>query len=198
MIAPLMGRRRRGATRVGLRRLAFVAAAGVAFTATQIALLQRLILVLDAPTVAFATGIAAMLAWAGLGSLSSRWWQPHPRTVALMAAMSVFLLGALLLAAPLALGAPLAVRLAAAVLAAAPSLALGTVMPAAIRALANDRAAISWAWAVNGAASVAAAFVAAILIVSIGFAWTLLAAALAYAVAVPLWRPTDPPPTSPP
>ena len=198
MIAPLMGRRRRGATRVGLRRLAFVAAAGVAFTATQIALLQRLILVLDAPTVAFATGIAAMLAWAGLGSLSSRWRQPHPRTAALMAAMSVFLLGALLLAAPLALGAPLAVRLAAAVLAAAPSLALGTVMPAAIRALANDRAAISWAWAVNGTASVAAAFVAAILIVSIGFAWTLLAAALAYAVAVPLWRATGPPPTSPP
>lgn len=189
MIAPLLGRRRRGATRVGLRRLAFVAAAGVAFTATQIALLQRLILVLDAPTVAFATGIAAMLAWAGLGSLTSRWWRPHPRTAALMAALSVFVLGGLLLAAPLALGTPLAVRLAAAVLAASPSLALGTVMPAAVRALANDRAAISWAWAVNGAASVAAAFVAAILIVSIGFAWTLLAAALAYAVAAPLWKP---------
>ncbi|MDE2869413.1 MAG: hypothetical protein OXR64_09730 [Chloroflexota bacterium] len=197
MIAPLMGRRRRGASHLGLRRLAFVAAAGVAFTATQIALLQRLILVLDAPTVAFATGIAAMLAWAGLGSLSSRWWRPHPRTAALMAAMSVFLLGGLLLAAPLALGAPLAVRLAAAVLAASPSLALGTVMPAAIRALADDRSAISWAWAVNGTASVAAAFVAAILIVSIGFAWTLLAAALAYAVAVPLWRARDPRLTSP-
>ena len=198
MIAPLMGQRRRGATRVGLRRLAFVAAAGVAFTATQIALLQRLILVLDAPTVAFATGIAAMLAWAGLGSLTSRWWRPHPRTAALMAAISVFLLGGLLLAAPLALGAPLAVRLAAAVLAASPSLALGTVMPSAVRALADDRAAISWAWAVNGTASVAAAFVAAILIVSIGFAWTLLAASLAYAVAVPLWRARDPRPTSPP
>lgn len=196
MIAPLMGQRRRGATRVGLRRLAFVAAAGVAFTATQIALLQRLILVLDAPTVAFATGIAAMLAWAGLGSLTSRWWRPHPRTAALMAAMSVFLLDGLLLAAPLALGAPLAVRLAAAVLATSPSLALGTVMPAAIRALSNDRSAISWAWAVNGTASVAAAFVAAILIVSIGFAWTLLGAALAYAVAAPLWRATDPRPTS--
>lgn len=190
MIAPLMGRRRRGATRVGLRRLAFVAAAGVAFTATQIALLQRLILVLDAPTVAFATGIAAMLAWAGIGSLSSRWWRPHPQTAAGIAAMSVFVLGGLLLAAPLALGAPLAVRLAAAVLAASPSLALGTVMPSAVRALANDRSAISWAWAVNGAASVAAAFVAAILIVSIGFAWTLLAAALAYAVAAPLWKPS--------
>ncbi|MDE2766973.1 MAG: hypothetical protein OXI70_02650 [Chloroflexota bacterium] len=189
MIAPLMGQRRRGATRVGLRRLAFVAAAGVAFTATQIALLQRLILVLDAPTVAFATGIAAMLAWAGLGSLSSRWWRPSPTSSAGMAAMSVFLLGGLLLAAPLALGAPLAVRLVVAVLAASPSLALGTVMPAAIRALAQDRAAISWAWAANGAASVAAAFVAAILIVSVGFAWTLLAAALAYALAAPLWKP---------
>lgn len=196
MIAPLMGRRRRGASHVGFRRLAFVAAAGVAFTATQIALLQRLILVLDAPTVAFATGIAAMLAWAGLGSLTSRWWRPDPRTAALMAAISVFLLGGLLLAAPLALGTPLAVRLAAAVLAASPSLALGTVMPAAIRALADDRAAISWAWAVNGTASVAAAFVAAILIVSIGFAWTLLGVALAYAVAAPLWRARDPRPTS--
>lgn len=189
IIAPLMGQRRRGATRVGLRRLAFVAAAGVAFTATQIALLQRLILVLDAPTVAFATGIAAMLAWAGLGSLTSRWWRPHPQTAAGLAAISVFVLGGLLLAAPLTLGAPLAVRVAVGVLAASPSLALGTVMPAAVRALANDRSAISWAWAVNGTASVAAAFVAAILIVSIGFAWTLLAAALAYAVAVPLWRP---------
>ena len=197
MIAPLLGRRRRGATRVGLRRLAFVAAAGVAFTATQIALLQRLILVLDAPTVAFATGIAAMLAWAGLGSLSLRWWRPSPASAACMAAMCVFVLGGLLLAAPLTLGAPLAVRVAVGVLAASPSLALGTVMPSAIRALADDRSAISWAWAVNGTASVAAAFLAAILIVSVGFAWTLLSAALAYAVAVPLWRATDPQQTSP-
>ncbi len=196
MVAPLMCRRRRGASRVGLRRLAYVAAAGVAFTATQIALLQRLILVLDAPTVAFATGIAAMLAWAGLGSLSSRWWRPSPQTAAGIAAMCVFLLGGLLLAAPLALGAPLGVRVAVGILAAMPSLALGTVMPSAVRALADDRAAISWAWAVNGTASVAAAFVAAIVIVSIGFAWTLLGAALAYAAAVPLWRARDPRPTS--
>ncbi len=197
MIAPLMGRRRRGGSHVGLRRLAFVAAAGVAFTATQIALLQRLILVLDAPTVAFATGIAAMLAWAGLGSLSSRWWRPSPDSAAGMAALSVFVLGGLLLAAPETLGAPLSVRVGVGVLAASPSLALGAVMPSAIRALADDRAAISWAWAVNGTASVAAAFVAAILIVSIGFAWTLLGAALAYAVAVPLWRTRDPRPTFP-
>ena len=190
MIAPLMGRRRRGASHVGLRRLVFVAAAGVAFTATQIALLQRLILVLDAPTMAFATGIAAMLAWAGLGSLSSRWWRPSPDSAAGLAALSVFVLGGLLLSAPLTLGAPLAVRVAIGVLAASPSLALGAVMPSAIRALANDPAAISWAWAVNGTASVAAAFVAAILIVSIGFAWTLLGAALAYALATPLWRPS--------
>ena len=114
-----------------------------------------------------------------------------------MAAIGVFVLGGLLLAAPLALGAPLAVRVAVGVLAAMPSLALGTVMPSAIRALATDRSAISWAWAVNGTASVAAAFVAAILIVSVGFAWTLLGAALAYAVAVPLWRATDPRPTRP-
>ncbi len=197
MVAPLIGRRRGGAARVGLRRLVYVAAVGVAFTATQIALLQRLILVLDAPTVAFATGIAAMLAWAGLGSLSSRWWRPSPDSAAGMAAMSVFILGGLLLAAPETLGAPLAVRVAVGVLAAAPSLALGAVMPSAIRALADDRSAISWAWAVNGTASVAAAFVAAILIVSIGFAWTLLGAALAYALAVPLWRTRDPRPTSP-
>ena len=197
MVAPLIGRRRGGAARVGLRRLVYVAAVGVAFTATQITLLQRLILVLDAPTVAFATGIAAMLAWAGLGSLSSRWWRPSPDSAAGMAAMSVFILGGLLLAAPEILGTPLAVRVGVGVLAASPSLALGTVMPSAIRALADDRAAISWAWAVNGTASVAAAFVAAILIVSIGFAWTLLGAALVYAAAVPLWRTRDPRPTSP-
>ena len=197
MIAPLIGHRRGGAARVGLRRLVYVAAVGVAFTATQIALLQRLILVLDAPTVAFATGIAAMLAWAGLGSLSSRWWRPTPDSAAGLAAMSVFVLGGLLLAAPLTLGAPLAMRVAIGILAASPSLGLGAVMPSVIRALADDRAAISWAWAVNGTASVAAAFVAAILIVSIGFAWTLLGAALAYALAVPLWRTTDPRPTSP-
>ncbi len=197
MVAPLVGRRRGGAARVGLRRLVYVAAVGVAFTTTQIALLQRLILVLDAPTVAFATGIAAMLAWAGLGSLSSRWWRPTPDSAAGLAAMSVFILGGLLLAAPETLGAPLAVRVGVGVLAASPSLALGAVMPSAIRALAGDRAAISWAWAVNGTASVAAAFAAAILIVSIGFAWTLLGAALAYAVAVPLWRSRDPRQTSP-
>lgn len=197
MIAPLMGRRRHGARHVGLRRLTYVAAVGVAFTATQIALLQRLILVLDAPTFAFATGIAAMLAWAGIGSLASSRWQPSPRLAATTAAISVALLGGLLLAAPLALGAPLALRVVVGVLATMPSLALGTVMPSAIRALAADRAAISWAWAVNGTASVAAAFVAAILIVSIGFAWTLLGAALAYAVAVPLWRATDPRGTPP-
>ena len=191
MVAPLLVQRRRGARHVGLRGLGYVAAAGAAFTATQIALLQRLILVLDAPTVAFATGIAAMLAWAGLGSLSSRWWQPTPRIAAAAAAIGVVLLGGLLLAAPLALGAPFAVRLAVSVLAAMPSLLLGVVMPSAIRALANEKAAVAWAWAVNGTASVAAAFVAAILIVSIGFAWSLLSAAAGYTVAVFLWRATD-------
>ena len=198
MVAPLMGRRRRGARSVGIQRLGYVAAVGIAFTATQIALLQRLILVLDAPTVAFATGISAMLAWAGVGSLASRWWRPSPWKAAATAALGVALLGGLLFVAPMALGAPLVVRVVVGVLAALPSLALGTVMPSAIRALADDRSAISWAWAVNGTASVAAAFVAAILIVSVGFAWTLLGAALAYAIAVPLWRATDPRPTPPP
>ncbi len=187
MLAPLTGRRRGGAAHVGARRLGALASVGAAFTLAQVALLQRLILVLDAPTAAFAAGLAAMLAWAGLGSLAAGWRRPSPRLAAGLAAAGAALMGALLMAAPAALGAPFAVRLVLGVLAAMPSLALGAVMPAAVHALRRDRAAIAWAWGVNGTAAVAAAFLAAMLIVSVGFVWTLAGAVAAYAAAALLW-----------
>ena len=187
---PLFGTRNLGAGPRAATRLVFFALLGAGYVFAQIALLQRLILLMDAPTTAFAVGLAAMLGWSGLGSMlfgqaaqRTAW---HAAAALAAIAVTLFLLRFL---APAVLGTALAVRLMVAIFALAPlGLALGSVFPAALQALARHHAGtIPWAWAANGVASVAAAFAATIVLVTFGFTLTLAVAAAMYGVAAIVW-----------
>ena len=61
---------------------------------------------------------------------------------------------------------------------------MGMPFPLGLRDLdAHTPAAVPWAWGVNGAASVVAAVLAALLSLALGFRWVLIVGALCYAGA---------------
>jgi hypothetical protein len=162
--------------------LAYFGLLGVGFLAVEIPLLQRFILFLGHPTIAFAAVVASLLLFSGIGSLLARRVPRRP--------VLVVLLGTILLAAvglgPLfdvLLGAPLAVRLLATSLSLAPlGLFLGMPFPLGLAHLERQAPElVPWAWAVNGSVSVVASVGVALGALTAGFTAVLVAAVLAYA-----------------
>jgi len=84
------------------------------------------------------------------------------------------------------LGWPLAARLAATAVALAPlGFLMGVPFPRGIAWLERrSPGLIPWAWGINGCASVVASVVAAMLALSAGFSWVLIAGAVCYALAL--------------
>lgn len=176
------------------RLLAF-ALVGAGYVLAQIPALQRLILIVDAPTNAFALGLAAILGWTGIGSLTLGHRAARVSFHAVGAAAAIAVEALLLhLLASTSMGLPLWVRALAAVVALAPlGIALGAVFPSALTALGTSTSAIlPWAWAANGVASVVGALAAVIVGVTFGLSATLAAGAAAYLIAAALWRATRP------
>jgi hypothetical protein len=157
---------------------------GLGFLFVEIPLMQRFILFLGQPIYAFTAVVAAILLFSGLGSLAAprltfRWTLPI-----LVAAVLVYPLGLPLLFRTL-LGAPLAVRILVTSVSLAPlGFLMGTPFPAGLEWLQRRAPVlIPWAWAINGCMSVLASILAAMVALSFGFSWVLVAAALAYAGA---------------
>lgn len=183
MLLPLrlLLRGRSGNAAVRHRLTGSAAALGLGFIAAEIVLVQRLTLYLGQPALALSIGLAGLLAGAAAGSaLSGRWAMGVGRA----ALASAVLLAAVLLALAVvsdrtlawSIGGRLAVSLVAAAAAGVP---LGAVFPQVIRRAGEERPElIPWVWAVNAAASVLGAIVAAGLAMAFGF--TVVAA---YAVA---------------
>ena len=166
---------------------------GAGYVLAQIPALQRLILVVDSPTNAFALGLAAILGWTGIGALTLGHRSARVSFYAVSAAAAVAVEALLLhLLASTSLGLPLWARALAAVLALAPlGIALGSVFPAVLTALGvSAPALVPWAWAANGVASVVGALAAAIVGVTFGFNATLAVGVAAYLIAAALWRAT--------
>ncbi len=164
--------------------LAYFGLLGFGFLFVELPLMQRFILFLGQPIYAFTVVLAAVLLFSGLGSLvaprvSIRWTLP-----VLVGTILLYPVGLALLFQTL-LGAPLAVRLLATVLSLAPiAFLMGAPFPGGLTWLrARAPGLIPWAWAVNGCTSVLASVLAAMIALSAGFSWVLLAAALAYAGA---------------
>ena len=175
---------------------AYFACLGLGYLLVEIPLMQHFILFLGQPTYAFSTVLFALLMFSGLGSLvagagGGKGEGGRGRSVLLLAlAALVVLLLLYLVALPLVfraiLGQGLAVRLAASIIALAPlGFLMGVPFPSGI-ALVNKIAPdlIPWVWGVNGCASVIASIGAALLAVSFGFSWVLIAAAASYAAAL--------------
>jgi hypothetical protein len=172
-----------------LRNLIYFGLLGLAFMMVEIPLLQRFILYLGQPAYAVAAVLFSLLLFSGIGSrLSER----IPLRAGLGGLVILILVAPLLLPVlfDATLGWPLAARLAATALALAPlGFLMGVPFPSGIRLLAAGQAqggesgspgSIPWVWAVNGAASVIAPILAALLALSLGFNAVLRLGGLCY------------------
>jgi hypothetical protein len=186
ILLPLLvaGRRAGGASAPWGRVLVYFGLLGLGFLFVELPLMQRFILFLDRPIYAFTAVVMAVLLFSGLGSLASTRFRPARALPLLVVAILLYpmLLPSLFEAL---LGIPLALRLAVTVVVLAPlGFLMGTAFPGGLAWL-RDRAPdlVPWAWAVNGCVSVLASILAAMLALSAGFSWVLVAAALCYAGA---------------
>jgi hypothetical protein len=173
------GGRQLGAT------LGYFALLGLGYLCVEIPLLQQFILFLGYPAYAMATVLFALLLFSGVGSLLSD--RVPLRLVLILLPLLVlgYALGLpILFEATLA--ASLEVRLVVAVVALAPpGLLMGIPFPKGL-ALLEQRGSepahvlIAWAWGVNGAVSVVASILAALLALSFGFSTVLMVGAACY------------------
>jgi len=165
--------------------LGYFALLGLGYLCVEIPLLQRFILFLGHPAYAMATVLFALLLFSGLGSLISRRVPLWLVLVLLPVLVGGYTLGlSVLFEATLA--APLGVRLIVAVVALAPpGLLMGMPFPKGLALLERRTPAlIAWAWGVNGAVSVVASILAALLALSYGFSAVLAVGAACYVGAL--------------
>jgi hypothetical protein len=170
---------------------------GLGFLLIEIAVMQRLILLLGGPVHAFSLTLATFLIGAGLESGVAAWAERAPsgapgRWLGRLDLATVLVAGLALLhalAAPslLELGLEWAAlpRAMLAVATMAPlAIAMGLPFPLALarlRAAATDL--VPWCWGVNGCASVIAAALAGLLTMSLGSRGVIILGAVAYAIA---------------
>ncbi len=188
---------RRADRRLRRATAAYFLLVGLGFLLVEIAVLQRLILLLGDPVHAFALTLATFLVFAGIGSgvaakaedarrgAGGPWFGRLAWIALLVAVLAVAhaLVGPWLLAQGLQFAA--VPRAALAVAWVAPlAFVMGLPFPLALaRVRAVAPALVPWAWGVNGCASVVAAALAGLLAMSLGSSNTILLGAAAYAVA---------------
>jgi hypothetical protein len=159
---------------------------GLGFLLVEVALVGRLILLVGAPTLAFATVVGGLLLWSGLGSLASARlpWRAAIGTLVLLLAAAPAVIGGL---TPELLALPLAWRvLAVVLLLAPPAFLMGVPFPRLIAALGSQPGLVAWAWAANGSASVVGAIAAPMIALSAGYGWVLWSGAALYLLAAAL------------
>ena len=167
--------------------LAYFGLLGLGFMLVEIPLLQRFILFLGHPAYALTTVLFAILFFSGIGSALS---QRIPTRLAL--ALLIGLIGAYAAGLPWlfarTLSLPLGARMFVAALVLAPAgFLMGMPFPQGLRRLGElstrPEMLLPWAWGINGALSVVASVLAALLALSFGFDVVLLCGAVCYAGA---------------
>jgi hypothetical protein len=164
--------------------LVYFALLGLGYLFIEIPLLQRFILFLGHPTYALATVLFALLLFSGLGSLVSR-RLPLRLVLLLLPALAAGYAVGLPFLFRVTMVASLSVRLGVAVVALAPlGLLMGMPFPKGVVLLEHSSPAlVAWAWGVNGAVSVVASILAALLALGWGFSPVLALGAACYAGA---------------
>jgi SAM-dependent methyltransferase len=172
----------------GVRAALFFAALGAGFMIAEIALVQRLHVVLGHPTYALVVVLAGLLVATGVGSALSEKIVRSPRAVSVLALVAAVLLAALpwLVIHPLAratIASSFGVRVAwTGATAGAVGLVLGTLFPSGLRFAGRDRA-TAVALAINGASSVVGSVVAILVSVADGIPASFVVAACIYVAA---------------
>lgn len=171
----------------GIRLLPYFALLGLAYMFVEVALIQKLILLLEQPPVAMAAVLSALLVSSGCGSMLGQRFQILERPATLLVLALLVLLWAVSLPWLIAFAQqwPLPLRSAfCCLLAALPGLLMGIPFPAGLRLLGRRAAElIPWAWTINGTVSVLAPLVAVMVAMSSGFRGVLLLGAMAYFLA---------------
>jgi hypothetical protein len=183
----LSGMALHGRTESGRRLLPYFALLGCGFMFVETALIQKVILPLETPSLAMATILASLLASSGGGSLLS---QRHDRlrspwTCALIALLVVLQSLLLPVVSTRLAPWPLSARVCALFLAVIPlGFLMGIPFPAGLRHLGECAPTlVPWAWVINGCFSVMAPILAIMVATVAGFSTVLLLGALAYALA---------------
>ncbi len=164
--------------------LAYFALLGMGYLCVEIPLMQRFILFLGHPAYAMAVVLFAILLFSGVGSAVS-----HRLPLRPVLALLPVLVGGYTLGLPrlfeVTLAVPLWARLVVAVaMLAPPGFLMGIPLPKGMGLLEKrSPGLIPWAWGVNGAVSVVASVLAALLGLSWGFSGVLLLGAACYAAA---------------
>ncbi|MBN1247688.1 MAG: hypothetical protein JXC32_08525, partial [Anaerolineae bacterium] len=159
---------------------------GLGYLFVEIPLMQQTIRFLGYPARAVTVVLFTLLAFSGVGSaLSSRLrMQPVWALAALVALIAGTAIGLPVLYSGL-LSLPWGPRLVVTVAGLAPvGLLMGLPFPLGLRyagTVAPQH--VPWAWAANGAMSVVASVLSALVSLSVGFTWVLVAGAMAYALA---------------
>ena len=161
--------------------LSYFGLIGLGFLFVEIPVIQRFILYLGNPSYAFATGLFAILLFSGIGSQYAHRFSHSWSLVVLIVGTltSPWLLSLLF---KMTLGLSFSARVVVAVLALAPlGILMGMPLPNGIHKIQNLAVSlIPWAWGVNGAFSVLSSILAALIALSFGFSWSLIAGALCY------------------
>ena len=159
---------------------------GIAFLLVEIPLIQQFILYLGHPAYAMTTVLFTLLLFSGMGSRMSSRINLKPALAFLV--LTLLLIPVLLpLIINQTLGLSLILRIGMTIIILAPiGFLMGIPFPGGIRWMIKNQNApsIPWVWGVNGAASVVAAVLAALLALSLGFNWVLNLGALFYAMAL--------------
>lgn len=181
ILLPLAGRKPAGQPQGLPLHLTPFGFLGLGFMLVEIPLLQRFILFLGHPAYAMAGVLGALLLFSGLGSLLSARVPPRRALEGVVGVVVLYGLGMSLLSGPL-LGLPFWARATVTSLGLAPlGIAMGMPFPRLLGALQEQEPAlVPWAWGVNGALSVVASVLAALMALSWGFRAVLLAGAVAY------------------
>ncbi len=168
---------------------------GLGFIGAEIVVLQRLTLYLGQPSLALSIGLAALLAGAASGSALSARFPGGGAAAALSSAGGLLaILTVLPLVTDVTLAAPLTVRITIGALSAGLiGLPLGTVFPRILTSVRSVHSGlVSWAWAVNGTASVIGAIASTAVALLWGFGILGVVATACYLVvamaSVTPWR----------
>ena len=198
ILGPLLVRRaseeriEEGGSLISWMSLAYFFTLGLAFLWLELPLMQRFILLLTHPVYSFGVVLFSILLFSGVGSiLSPRLGRHRGWAILALAALAVVYAVGTGRLMEMLLGLPLAARIPLAALTLAPlALLMGVPFPSGITALERRRPGlIPWAWGANGYASVVGSVVAALMALSWGFSWVMLAAGAAYLVAWMVFHP---------
>ena len=168
------------------RVLIYFGSIGLAFLFLEIPLIQKSILSMEHPTYAFTLVVLSLLLFSSVGSIySHKVWIGRRWILIILFGLAIVTPIFYGLSQEYTLGWPLMPRSLILGLSLAPlGILMGVPFPMGLAWLEGAGSAlVSWAWAVNGCASVMAAVLAAILVLSTNFSVVLLLGALFYGMA---------------